>query len=319
MSGSRTAALVAALISLLLPAVGRPAAAEPVAKVNGKPIDQAALYELMLKRVGYTSLQALIGAEVVRQEAERRGITVSEKEIDDEIARKREGLDRAAVQTGMTFDAFVASSGQTPGMFRDNERILLLLKKMVQDKVKVTDDDVRDYYQKNQNAFKLHEAMRVSYIRFDDARKATEVRQDIVAGKIKFEDAARQYSTDPFTKDKGGRLEDWLGRGRTPFLNAVYELLQDGDYSDVIPWPGMGLYLIRRDRYVRDYQLDFDEVKNDVKDMMTQDITGNLVRARQDELMKAAKIETLVQWPPGSILPPAPENEPAPGTPPGHP
>ncbi len=318
MSALRTAALAAALAGLLLSAVAPSAVAQPIANVNGKPIDQAALYEYMLKRIGYTSLESLILVEVVRQEAEKRGIAITEKEIDDEIARKRELLDRTAVQTGMTFDVLVASSGQTPEMYRDTERTLLMLKRMVQDKVKVTDDDIRDRYQRSQSTFLLHEAMRVSFIRFDDARKATEVRQDIIAGKVKFEDAVRQYSTDPFTKDQGGKLADWLARGQTPFLKAAFALLEDGDLSDLVPWPGMGLYLIRRDRYVRDYQLDFDEVKDDLRSAMTQEATSNLMRAKQDELIKAAKIEILVQWPPGSILPPPPEQG-ASGTSPGHP
>jgi foldase protein PrsA len=321
MTTLRRAGSLTALAGLLGACLAAGAPAEPVALVNGKPIDQAALYQYMLMRTGYRSLYSLIGSEIVRQEAEKRGITVTEQEIDTEIARKRETFDRTAIQTGVTFDRLLASRGQTMVMYRQSERTLLLLKKMVQPQVKVADQDVSERYQRNQDQFRLKEAMRVSYIRFDDAKTATQVRQDIVKGSIKFDEAARKYSTDPFTKDQGGKLEDWLSRGRTPFLQAAFELLQNGDLTDIIPWPGMGLYLIRRDEYVRDYQLDFDVVKNDLRNILTDDMTRNLVAAKERELMKAAKIDIKVQWPEGSIIPPEPEEgateepTPAPGNP----
>ncbi len=306
MSATRTTALVLTACLLWI-ASASPLNAEPVATVNGQPIDQSDLYSYMVKRHGYRSLLNLITAEVIRQEAVKQGITVTDEEIEQAIARKREGLDLAAIETGVDFDAMLASQGQTLHMFRESERTLLMLKKMVKDEAQVTDNQVREHYQKNQDDFKLREGMRVSYIRLDDAETATELRQNIIKGNLTFEQAAREYTTDPYTRDQGGKLDRWLPRGRTPFLQAVFGLQKDNDISDIVRFPGLGLYLIQRDGYVHDYQLDFDEIKGDLKDLLTDQITQRLALAKQRDLLKAANIKFLIQWPEGTWPPDAGE------------
>lgn len=310
MSATRITAL--ALTTALCVAFAVPLYAGPVATVNGAPIDQSDLYTYMVKRHGYRSLLNLITAEVIRQEAARQGVSVTDQEIDEAIARNRESLDRTAIETGADFEAMLSSQGQTIQMFKESERTLLLLKKMVAGQAKVTDDQVREHYQNNQDDFKLREGMRVRYIRLDDAEKATELRQSIVKGNITFEQAAKEYSTDPYTKDQGGKLDRWLSRGRTPFLQAAFSLLQNGDVSDVVAFPGLGIYLIQRDEYVRDYQLDFDEVKNDLRELLTDQVTQRLAFAKQRDLLKAADIKFLIEWPEGTWPPDAGERLSAP-------
>lgn len=311
MLATRITALVL-LACLLWIAPASPLNAEPVATVNGQPVDQADLYTYMIKRHGYRSLLNLITAEVIRQEAAKQGVTVADQEIDESIARKRKSLDITAIETGADFNAILASEGQTLQMFRESERTLLLLKKMVKSEAQVTDDQVRDHYQKNQDDFKLREGMRVSYIRVDDAEKATELRQNIINGNLALEQAAREFSTDPYTKDQGGKLDRWLARGRTPFLQAAFGLQQDNDVSDVVRFPGLGFYLIRRDKYVRDYQLDFDDVKDEIRDFLTNQVTQRLALAKQRELLKAADVKFLIEWPEGTWPPDAGERLSAP-------
>ena len=294
-------------LSLLIAPIPSSAPAAPVATVNGQAIDQAELYTYMVKRHGYRSLLNLITAAVIGQEAAKQGITVTDEEVEANITRKRESLERTAIETGANFDAMLASQRQTLEMFREGERTLLLMKKMVQDEAQVTDDQVREHYQKNQNEYKLREAMRVSYIRVDDAGKATEIRQNIINGNVTFEEAAREYSSDPYTRDSGGKLDRWLARGRTPFLQAAFALQLNGDVSDVVPFPGLGLYLIRRDEYVRDHQLDFDDIKDELKELLTDQLTQRLALAKQRELLTAADVKFLIDWPEGTWPPDAGE------------
>lgn len=71
------------------------------------------------ERVEDFTIQQLIREEIIRQEAERRGIHVSNGQVDGRIAqlRGRTGASR--------FDAAVARNGFTPASFRDFERALL--------------------------------------------------------------------------------------------------------------------------------------------------------------------------------------------------
>ena len=289
------------------------AGAESAATVNGRPIEQQALFEYMLKRHGSRSLLNLVTAEAIQQAAEKQGVKVTDADVDAAIAQKRETFDRTAIETGVDFDIVLFSQGDTLTTFRESERTLLLLKGLVAKDVKTTDEAVQEYYRTHLGQFKLREAMKVSFIRMDDLEKTTEVRKAIIAGEITFEAAAKQYSNDPYTKDNGGKADRWLGRGDTPFLQAAYSLLKDGDTSDIVPFPGLGYYLIRRDQYVRDYQLDFDEVKDDIRELLETQTTQNLAAAKQRELMKAADIKFQLTWPEGSFLPPKPAEAPKPG------
>ena len=141
--------------ALLLAAICTSDHAEPVLSVNGQNIDSSALYEYMVKRHGYRSLLSLLTAEVIRQAAEREGITVADEEVDAAIENQREALDGTAIETGADFETMLRSRGQTLETFRESERTLLLVKKMVADEVEVTDEKISDHYNLNPDQFKL--------------------------------------------------------------------------------------------------------------------------------------------------------------------
>jgi foldase protein PrsA len=307
MPHSRRITFGSVIAVLLLFVVGGAVLAEPVATVNGQPVEQQAFYEYMLKRYGSRSLLNLIAAEAIRQAAAKQGLTVTEAEVDAEVAKKRQTFDQQAVETGVDFDMMLLSQGDTLPLFRDSERTLLLLKRLVAKEVSVSDERVQEYYRTNLASFKIREGMKVSFIRMDDGDQMTEVRQSIIAGELTFEAAAKQYSNDPYTKDAGGKVDRWIPRGNSPFVQAAYALLKDGDVSEILPFPSLGYYLIRRDQYVRDLQLDFDEVKGDIHELLVTQVTQALAAAKQRELMKAAKIDFLLQWPEGAFMPPKPE------------
>lgn len=65
------------------------------------------------------TIQQLIREEIIRQEAERRGIHISESQVGSRIAQLRSGAG------GTAFDAALARNGFTPTSFRDYERALL--------------------------------------------------------------------------------------------------------------------------------------------------------------------------------------------------
>ncbi len=308
MHAMRAGAMASAVGVGLLLVVGAPLLAEPVATVNGQPVDQQALYEYMLKRYGSRSLLNLIAAEAIRQEAAKQGLTVTDADVDAEIQRKREAIDTTAIESGVDFDMMLFSQGDTLPLFRDSERTLILLKRLIAKDVSVPDERVQEYYRTHLADFKIREGMKVSFIRMDDRDQMSEVRQSIIAGELTFEAAAKQYSNDPYTKDAGGKVDRWLPRGDTPFVQAAYSLLNDGDVSDIVPFPNLGYYLIRRNQYVRDLQLDFDEVKDDIREVLVTQVTQGLAAAKQRELMKAAGIKFVLQWPEGSFMPPKPED-----------
>jgi peptidyl-prolyl cis-trans isomerase SurA len=77
------------------------------------------------------------------------------------------------------------------------------------------------------------------------------IKQDIVSGKLTFEEAAKQYSMDPGSAANGGSL-GFVGRGVfvKPFEEAAFAL-SPGELSDLIETQ-FGIHLLRLDEKVGD-------------------------------------------------------------------
>ncbi len=119
------------------------------AKVNGKPITTAAvLQELeMVKRNEVSEVvNIMIDKSLLMSEAEKRGITVSEEDIDKEMKATEEQLK----QTGQSLDSQLALLGMTREGLRENYRIQKSVEQMLGE-TKVSDEEVADYIESNQD------------------------------------------------------------------------------------------------------------------------------------------------------------------------
>jgi peptidyl-prolyl cis-trans isomerase C len=89
--------------------------------------------------------------------------------------------------------------------------------------VKVTDEEVRAYYEVNQNYFKSEEAVTARHILVDSLELAEEIKNKIDNG-MNFEMAAMEYSSCP-SKEQGGNLGSFTrGRMVPEFEQAAFEL-----------------------------------------------------------------------------------------------
>ena len=93
--------------------------------------------------------------------------------------------------------------------------------------VKVSDEDVKKYYDDNLDKFKQGETVNADHILVDTEEKALEILAKIESGELTFGDAAREYSSCP-SGQRGGNLGDF-GRGQMvpEFDTAVFELEVD--------------------------------------------------------------------------------------------
>lgn len=114
----------------------------PVAYIYGNiPISRKDLGEFLMARGGHDKLDLLINKMVIEAEAKRLKITVTEKEIEAAFLSDVEGLQ---VKKADFVKVVLPRYGKTLyEWMEDVIRPRLLLTKMVQDGVKVTDDEVR--------------------------------------------------------------------------------------------------------------------------------------------------------------------------------
>ena len=147
----------------------------------------------------------------------------------------------------------------------------LLYRDEIEAKTEVLGKDVADLYEKRKIA------INASHILVDDIPTAAKIREEIVSGKISFENAAARYSIDQSSKDKGGELPliQW-GRTVPTFQKIAFEL-EPGKISDPIETE-FGVHLIRVNKRV--------EQKVGTQEEMAPALRQEVRRQKEQELMK---------------------------------
>lgn len=128
--------------------------------------------------------------------------------------------------------------------------------------VKVTDEEVKDYYEANNNYFMGQEAVSARHILVDSIELANEIKNKIEEG-LNFEMAAMQYSTCP-SKEQGGSLGQFTrGRMVPEFEEAAFGLAV-GQISEPVKTQ-FGYHIIKVDEKVSETVKPLEEVFDIIK------------------------------------------------------
>ncbi|MBR2971416.1 MAG: peptidylprolyl isomerase [Clostridia bacterium] len=133
--------------------------------------------------------------------------------------------------------------------------------------VKVSDEDVKKYYEDNIDRFKQGETVNADHILVDSEEKALEIFAKIQSGEVSFADAAREYSSCP-SGQRGGNLGDF-GRGQMvpEFDKAVFEL-EVGQVTEVPVQTQFGYHLIKLNSKSDESVMSFEQIAPQLKDMV---------------------------------------------------
>jgi foldase protein PrsA len=147
----------------------------------------------------------LIQAEWVEQEAEERGIEVS----DASVRKSLEDQKKQAFPNEKAYKEFIKSSGLTEEdilyRVRLNELQQKLTQKVTEDATKVTDEDIQEYYDKNKERFAQPERRDLRVVLTKTEAKADQARSALDDGDP-WKQVVKEYSIDPASKAQGGLL-----------------------------------------------------------------------------------------------------------------
>jgi foldase protein PrsA len=178
-----------------------------VASVNGQKISRTDFdKKLESGPAGKSVLTQLVQQALVDQYATTNKITVS----DDEIAKKEDEI-KAKYPPGQ-FEQILKQQGLTETDVHNILRQTVVIEKAVDPQMKVSDSDVKAYFDKNHTLLDKPEQVRARHILVADLKTANDVEAKLKSGGD-FAALAKQYSTDPSTKDKGGEL-GFFGKGQ---------------------------------------------------------------------------------------------------------
>jgi foldase protein PrsA len=219
-------------------AAAAPGAEPIVARINGEEISWRDLAEECLARKGVEVLDMLISKKLVEQEAKAKGVTVSAKEIDDEIAEKAAALKMSREEF---MKMLKEKRGIPPDRFaRDVVWPSLALKKLASPHIKVTEDDIERGFQANYG-----EKVKCRWVVLDNPRNAQRVWEELrgkkegppIVNPDDFERMVRQWSTDTASRSVGGQIQP-INRHMSPSFaeleKAAFNLKQDYEISGII-------------------------------------------------------------------------------------
>ncbi len=275
------------------------------AKVNGEVITESQLVEELMSRHGYVVLESMIETLAIRQEATERGISVTAEQVEARYQQAKSKIVSSVrdprLSASQIFAMWLVQRNLNQQTFREELEMQLLLEKMVEDEIEVTDQEVAQYYENNQKQLERSEKVQVSHITVTTKEEAETIRQRIMSGEITFEKAAEEYSIDPYGRENGGLLPP-MGRGELsnkawePVREQAFKLKTDGEISPVFQTP-MGWDILRREAYQKGGTPPFEEIQEELASQLYQARLAQAAGEMRAAIIKIAKIERIIQFP----------------------
>ena len=171
----------------------------PVAEIGGRTITADELFARLMREHGPAVLRRMLVREAVRLEAEAYGISVSERELEEELARMMEGYgDEEAF-----YEAMREQLGMSPEDVRADAEERLMLEKIAVRPILITDEEVEAYIKEHPELLEPKTRYTFSWIVTEERDEAEAVLERLEAGEP-FEEQAREYSIDGYTAEFGG-------------------------------------------------------------------------------------------------------------------
>jgi parvulin-like peptidyl-prolyl isomerase len=206
------------------------------ATVGGKAITIAELAEECLQRHGDDVLGGEINRKLLNQELKRRGQTVEQADIDDEIVRAADAYGCIKADGSPDLEKWLSYVTQeqeiTVDLYvRDVVWPSVALKKLVAEKVEVTDEDMNKGFEANYG-----ERVQVMAIVLGNQRQAQQVWEMARGNPTDdfFGQLASQYSIEPISKAQLGKVPPIQRYGGQPAIEEEAFRLQAGELSGII-------------------------------------------------------------------------------------
>lgn len=298
-----------------------------VAKVNGKivpkgPFDREYAQTIerykkannevppaLAERLKDNLVGRMVDAELIRQEAARRKIQLTDAEFQAAWAdyKKRYNDDAG-------FKGYLERAGVTEADVQEQLRQNQLAERVfnaVTATIAISDEMAQAFYQQNLAAYSEPEQIRASHVlrrvaATDSAEvkaKQRKVAEDVLkqakAKGADFAEIAKKMSEDA-TAQRGGDL-GWFPHDRMvkAFDEAAFAL-QDGEISGVVE-TGFGFHVIKKTGYRPASVKSFDDMKKRISDQLKARERNKAIRAAMERWKKEAKIEIVVKGDPAII------------------
>ncbi len=259
-----------------------------VAKVGSESITKGDLYSTLVDQYGDGALDTLIAEKIVKLESEKKDLTVKDSEIEKELESIKGSYDSEEA-----FNDALTSSGANLDSVRENIKVFLLTEKLLKDRVTISDDQIKEYFEANKDSFAQAEQVQASHILVNEEKTAEEVKKKLDDGGD-FAELAKEYSTDTSNAESGGEL-GYFGKGEmvTEFDDKAFSM-KKGELSEPVKTE-FGYHIIKvtdkkeaKEAVLADHK---DEIKDILFDQALQTEYGTWLEEKKEDY----KIENLLK------------------------
>lgn len=251
-----------------------------------------------------TYLEDLVTEEILIQKAKEYNLTPDPSKMDEEVKKELDNIrknyfdddqkkfDEGIVQLGYTLDSLKDQIKEQITTQKDQVAASRAYQYMLKD-IKVTDDDIKNYYEQNKAAaFTTGAGAELAHILVPTEEQAKEIRRKISEG-AKFEDMAKQFGTDG-TKDSGGSLGFYAYD--TTELDADFmagaKTLKEGEVSQPVKTQ-FGYHLIKATKLTTESKVQpLEEVKDQIQSALLQEKQGTEFTSKLEQWKKELKVKT---------------------------
>ena len=256
-----------------------------VAVVNGRQVTRLDLARHCLQYFGDPVLEQLVNQQLVREATIAAGVQITPAEIDAEI-------DETAERFNLSTTDFLGLIERERGVTREQYAdevvwLTLALRKLVGDKLTVTDQDVKEAW-----AARYGEGVRVRMISVASQHQAAEVLQQARAKPEDFPRLAREYSQDVNSASTGGLVQPIRHFRGEPEIEQIAFAMKEGQVSNPIPI-GDQFIILKCEGRIPAAQVTLDEVRAQLDEQVREQKLPELAAELLQTLRTTARIENI--------------------------
>lgn len=290
-SNKRTVAIIIAIVviatTLISILANTNSGGNTVAVVGNEKITKDQLYEALVEANGEQVLNSLIIKKIIKLEAKKQNIKVTKDEIQDELDKTIENFGSKEA-----FKNTLEYYGITEDSLKEDIELNLYVSKLLKSEVKITEEEMKDYFEENKDDFKQEEQVKARHILVENEETAKEIKQKLDNGE-NFEELAKKYSTDTETKEKGGDLGFFSKGEMVKEFEEVAFSLKVGEISNPVKTK-YGYHIIKVEDRKEAKEANYEESKEEIREKLFEEKLPDVYQSWIEEKMKEYNVQTFL-------------------------
>jgi parvulin-like peptidyl-prolyl isomerase len=286
--------------SKVVPVIGNPELERQHAGVagfiNGQAVSKDHLASQCIARHGRPILRGEIDRLLLTMELKAANKTIIQPDIDAEVARAADlaGFIKpdGSADSAAWLNKIMQDEGVTLDLYIDDAVWpSVALKKLVEDRVTVTDEDLQKGFESN-----FGPRAEVLAIVLSNQRTAQEVfaKARLNANEQSFGELAAQYSVEPVSRSNFGKIPPLRKHGGRPALEQVAFSLQPGEVSGVVAW-GEQFAIMFKQGETNPIVKDFQAVRGEIHKEILEKKLRTAMQSRLSAIQAAAQIDNFLE------------------------